>query len=169
MSGHKSIKMADLREQCIAADLANVRTYIQSGNIVFDSTVRSSAKVAGAIENLIKKRFGYSVAVLIRTVPELDNVARSNPHLKRTGVDPRHLYVTFLNDKPSDQATAQLKELKSGRDDLRVVGREVFGWFPDGYGRTKFNNTVVEKTLKTPATTRNWRTTLTLLDMARGE
>jgi len=169
VSGQKSIKMADLREECAATDMANVRTYIQSGNLVFNSALRSSGKVAGVIEGLIKKRFGHSVAVLVRTVPELDTVARSNPHLKKTGVDPRHLYVTFLNDKPSKQATAELREFKSGRDELQVVEREVFGWFPDGYGRSKLNNNFIEKTLKTPATTRNWRTVLTLLDMAHGK
>ncbi len=167
VSGQKLIKMADLKKACEEIGLTEVRTYIQSGNIVFDTPQRSAAKVAEAVADCIEKRFGHEVAVIVRTTAEMEKAVRANPYLSRKGVDLKRIYITFLNEAPSKSTLSGLAVPPSGKDEFQIIGKELFGYFPDGYGRTKLNNNLFERKLNTSATTRNWNTVLRLLEMAR--
>jgi len=156
--GGRTLPMAGLRDAFEQLGHAGVRTYIQSGNVVFDAT-GSAARVRAAIEQAIDRTFGLEVTVLLRTPAELAKVAAQNPF----GAD---AYVTFLDGAPDRKRVAALDPAPFAPDEFRVIGSEVYVRCPDGYGRTKINNTFFEKKLATRATTRNWRTVETLLEWA---
>ena len=96
----------------------------------------------------------------------MQKVVSRNPYVERAGLEPRFLYVTFLREQPQKQLLTGLQSLKDGGDEITVVGREVHGYFPNGYGRTKLSNAFIENRLKVSATTRNWTTVNTLVKMA---
>lgn len=150
--------MAALREVFEDLGHGNVRTYIQSGNVVFDAN-GSAPTVRGALEKAIDRAFGLDVTVLLRTPAELAKVAKQNPY-------GREAYVTFLDGLPDRKRVAALDPAPFAPDEFHVVAQEVYVRCPNGYGRTKINNTFFEKKLATRATTRNWNTVETLLDWA---
>jgi len=156
--GGRKVPMAALREAFEGLGHTNVRTYIQSGNVVFD-TKGAAPAVRTALERAIDKTFGLDVTVLLRAPPELAQVAKQNPF----GAD---AYVTFLDGPPDRKRVAALDPSPFAPDEFRVVGQEVYVRCPNGYGRTKINNTFFEKKLATRATTRNWNTVVTLLEWA---
>ena len=105
------------------------------------------------------------VTVLVRSPAELAKLVAGNPFVKR-GVDPKTLHVTFLADKPDRERVRNIGDGQSGEDEYAIAGREVYVHCPNGYGRTKINNTFFEKKLGLAATTRNWKTVQTLLQLA---
>lgn len=158
VEGRAKVGMADLRAVFESLGFDDVGTYIQSGNVVFGS---AKAVKPAAIEERIAAELGVEPSVLVRTAEEMAAVVQGNPFV---GADVATLHVTFLAETP--KATV---EVPAGQpDELAVVGREVFLRCPNGYGRTKVNNTFLEKKLGVAATTRNWRTVTTLADMATG-
>ena len=164
VSGKNPIKMDALR--ALFADLGfdNVTTYVQSGNIVFTSSARSAAKVAATIKRGIADQLGADVAVIVRTGNELATIAGANPlHTKSS--DPSKLHVTFLESAPSAAKLKAIDPSVAAPDEFAVVGREVFLHCPNGYGRTKLNNTFFEKKLDVVATTRNLRTVQKLVEL----
>jgi uncharacterized protein (DUF1697 family) len=156
--GGRKVPMAELREVFEDLGHGNVRTYIQSGNVVFDAK-GSVQTVRTALETAIDRAFSLDVTVLLRTPAELAKVVKTNPF----GSD---AYVTFLDGAPDRKLVAALDPAPFAPDEFRVVGQEVYVRCPNGYGRTKINNTYFEKKLATRATTRNWNTVETLLDWA---
>ena len=165
VGGRAKVKMDDLRAVFSALGHADVTTYIQSGNVVFTTSARSSPKVAEAIENRIRQDVGLAVSVLLRTGPELGTVIAANPFLQR-GADPAKLHVTFLVDTPDPERLGRVEVPDSGPDEFTIVGREIYVHCPQGYGRTKLNNTLWERRLGVPATTRNWNTVVKLHELA---
>jgi uncharacterized protein (DUF1697 family) len=165
VSGQKKIRMEELRHVYEALHLANVQTYVQSGNVVFDTEDGDAAVLAGRIEAQIEQTFGFSVPVLLRQVADFSFILHNNPFLNDRNVDSDHLYLTFLAAAPPAQLVGQLKAPGDG-DEFVLVGREIFVFCPNGYGRTKLNNNFFEKKLKLYATTRNWKTVNALYEMA---
>jgi uncharacterized protein (DUF1697 family) len=159
--GGRKLPMERLR--ALFADLGhtNVRTYIQSGNVVFGASARRPATVRSAIEAAIPRELGLDVAVLVRTPAELADVVAANPF----GPD---AYVTFLDALPDAASVAALDPRAYAPDGFHVAGREVYVHCANGYGRTKIDNTFFERKLKTVATTRNWNTVTTLHAWASG-
>ncbi len=166
VSGQKIIRMEDLASLYESLGLANVRTYVQSGNVLFDSTIPDGAKLSRLIADRIKKAFGFSVVVVLRTRSELQAVVKNNPFLKERGINPARLYVTFLSEAPDLEALNLLRTVKDEHDEFRIAPKEIYLHCPHGYGRTKLSNNFLEKKLKVPATTRNWNTVKALLGMA---
>ena len=156
VGGRAKVAMADLRAVFESLGFDDVRTYIQSGNVVFGS---SKTVDAAAVEKRIAAEMGVEPTVLLRTAKEMATVAEGNPFADTDG-----LHVTFLAAKP--KGTVEVPEGQP--DELAVVGREVYLRCPNGYGRTKVNNTFLEKQLGVPATTRNWKTVTTLAELAAG-
>jgi len=134
------------------AGATNVRTYIQSGNVVFDSP--TSDKVSARVS----KRLG--VPVVTRTASELTKVVTNNPFLAR-GEDKCH--VVFLADRPAKGAA--LDPERSPGDEFAIVGREVYLFLPNGVGKSKLTNDYLDRRLGTTSTVRNWRTVLKLVEM----
>jgi uncharacterized protein (DUF1697 family) len=167
VSGQNRIRMEDLKNLYAELGLVNVRTYVQSGNVVFDSQEQSPSLLAKQIEAQIEKSFGLSVPVLIRTPAEFQRILLGNPFLQVRDADPASLHVTFLSGSPSAEKWADLKSPGDG-DEFSVGKEEIFLFCPNGYGRTKLNNTYFERKLGLTATTRNWKTVNALYDMAKG-
>jgi len=167
VSGKNLIKMEQLRASFTALGFANVKTYVQSGNIIFEAPHETAASLSGKIERQILRDFGFSVPVLLKTSNEMAEIIKHNPLLKVPAIDHSKLHITFLSDAPPKTALEQLQPLAVTPEQFRIVGREIYLYCPKGYGNTKLSNTAIEKKLSLRATTRNWNTAKTLLAMAQ--
>ncbi len=144
------------------ASCAGVRTYIQSGNVIFDAP--AGIKVPEVITAKIEKRFGYRIPVLVRTSQQLAKVMRDNPFLK-AGVPEKALYVCFLADTPKAGAIATLDPARSAPDAFHVRGQEIYLHLPNGVADSKLTNAYFDSKLSTICTARNWVTVLKLAAM----
>jgi uncharacterized protein (DUF1697 family) len=165
VGGHAKVAMADLRREVADLGYDDVRTYIQSGNVLFRAS-GSAAALQSAIEERLEGHFALPIKVVLRTDAQLAAVVEHNP-LVGGGRDPARLHVTFLASKPPAARVAGLDGEAFSPDEFRIVGREVYLHCPQGYGNTKLNNTFFERKLGVGATTRTWRTVTTLRDMGR--
>jgi uncharacterized protein (DUF1697 family) len=153
VGGNKIIAMSDLRALYESLGFQDVETLLQSGNVVF----RAAKADARKIEAAIQKKFGMDVTVILRTHHDLVEIIRRNPFEKR-GVEPGKLVVVFLSDEPNAAAARALTESYAGPEEAHVTGREMYVYYPDGQGRSKFTHTLIEKTLGVSGTARNWNT-----------
>ncbi len=157
VGGTGKLPMADLRARCTALGFANVRTYIASGNVVFESKL-AAKKAQSMLESLVRDMLGKPAAVLIRSPEELAAIEKGNPFRDAEG---NRVIVMFLEQPPAKDA---LKGWKiPGDEELRLIGRELFIHFPTGQGRSK-----LKIPLQDIGTGRNLNTVRTLLEMARG-
>jgi uncharacterized protein (DUF1697 family) len=154
VTGYNKISMADLKKLYESLDLQNVVTYIQSGNVIFDSK-QKDFKLPALIELNIKKTFDLNVSVILRTGNDLESIILNNPFIKRKE-DPSKLHITFLNSPPSDLRRFSLPQNEC--DEFIIFDREIFLFCPNGYGKTKFTNNFFESKLNLTSTTRNWNT-----------
>ena len=162
--GGKRLLMKDLVRLCTSLGFLNVRTYVQSGNVVSESRSSDSAKIASVIQEGLKAEFALDVAVLVRDSSEVGRVVAQNPFAKR---DPSKLHVTFLSARPPNIPRNEIDDTADDHEEYSLSGREVYLFLPGGYGRSKLSNAFFEKVLKVSATTRNWRTVTSLLEMTR--
>ena len=165
VTGHYSIKMEQLRGLCDGLGFQKVETYVQSGNIVFQAKTGDSALLSKRIGEAILDSFGFETPVIVRTSSEMENVVRNNPFLKEKDVDSSKLHVTFLKEAAQKGSLKTLEKLAMSPDRFDTASREIYLYCPAGYGRSKLSNNAIEKALSVTATTRNWRTTNTLLDL----
>jgi uncharacterized protein (DUF1697 family) len=166
VSGHRMIKMEELKNVLSELNFTNIRTYIQSGNIIFETPKTDSNYLEKQIGEKILKHFGFSVPVIIRSRPEMETIHKNNPFLGKRSEPADKLHVTFLPEQPDPD---NLKKIEDGSylpDEFSVSGREVYLFCPGGYGNTKLSNQFFENKLKLTATTRNWKTIETLLLMS---
>lgn len=154
VGGHAIIKMADLKKMFEAAGVENVQTYIQSGNVIFESEVADGESLAKQIEGQLEKAAEYKIELFVRTMREVQSIAEKGPFKAKDG---ETAYVTFLNQKPDAKSQQALVNLKSDADDFVFRGREVYSLRRDRE-KSVFSNNLLEKTLKVPATTRNLTT-----------
>lgn len=164
LRSHNKVSMADLRALFSELGADEVTTYVQSGNVVFRTRQRPESDLRKAIEQRIIRDLGLDVAVLLRTKTQLRRVHSGTPFAAHSD-EPTKLHVTFLADTPGRARVRALQSTPLGADELQVVGREVYLYLPDGYGRTKLGNTYFEKELGVTATTRNWRTVSKLVEL----
>jgi len=157
--------MPELRALLTDAGFENVRTYVQSGNVVLISQA-SPDKVAARAEKLIAERFGFDVDVIARTADELAEVVRLNP-LADVAENPKRYQVSFCDGEPDPEAVEKVAAAAAPSEKLVAVGRELYAWHPDGVGRSKMWTKLAGSGLGVRATARNWTTVTTLLDMAR--
>ena len=141
----------------------NIRTLIQSGNVVFDASPRLIDTLAAKVSSRIRKDLGLSVPVQLRNARELRKALRSHP--LAAGADEGALAVAFLSDKPTAAQVRLLDPDRSPGDHFRVVGREIYLLLPNGAARSKLTNAYFDRTLETVSTARNWRTCQKLLGM----
>jgi uncharacterized protein (DUF1697 family) len=165
VAGHGRISMADLTETFLTLGYTDVATYIQTGNVLFRSPGRSAATLATAIETQVTQDFGHAPAVILRTVPNLARVVATSP-FPQQGADPSRHHVTFLAAPPSKERLAAFTAPPSGRDELTIIGQEVYVHTPDGYAGTKLTGTLLERRLGVLSTTRNWNTVTKLHALA---
>ena len=156
VSGQNKISMTDLKVLYESIGLVNVQTYVQSGNVVFESKLKDDSKLPGLIRNQILKSLGYDVSVFIRNTDDFNRILANNPFLKKRKGDSSNLYVTFLAAIPSKDQLSNLDHAISSTDEFIIGESEIFLFCPGGYGNTKLSNNYFERKLKIAATTRNW-------------
>jgi uncharacterized protein (DUF1697 family) len=167
VGGRTKVGMADLRQVFVDLGHADVKTYLQSGNVLFESPEQTPSRLPGDIERRIAQELDMSVTVLLRTGDDLAEVVANNPFLARE-TDFAKLHVTFLAEVPDRERAARIATPVGAPDEFSLAGREVFLLCPNGYGRTKLNNTYIERRLGVAATTRNWNTVTKLCELASG-
>lgn len=164
--GRNSLKMERLRALCAEMGLENVRTYVQSGNVVFEAVRGAGAHWAQALEQKLAGESRLPVTVLVKTAAEMAGIVAANPFLKEKSIDAAKLHVTFLRQAPAKSTIGKLDRLAVGADRFRCAGTEIYLHCPNGYGGTKLSNNALEKALAMPATTRNWNTVRKLCEMS---
>ena len=164
VTGANTLAMERLRARCGALGLKDVRTYIQSGNIVFRSGT-SKVEVRRALERMLERELKKPIVVVLRTRVELAKILEENPFLSGRAVETKHLHVSFLTEKPSADAIGTLTQAKSGRDRFAAHGNELYLHCPDGFGTSKLAS-VHERVLRVATTVRNWNTVTKLHEMA---
>ena len=159
--------MPELRTVLGEGGFADVRTYVQSGNVVVSSRA-APAKVGAQAEALIAERFGFDVDVIVRTGDELASVVARNP-LAEVAVQPKRYQVSFLDAEPDPEVVERISGLAVDGERLVAIGRELYAWHPDGVARSKLSaKLAATRGLGVRATARNWTTVTTLLEMASG-
>lgn len=164
VGGRNKLPMKTLAAMFTAAGAESVRTYIQSGNVLFDAPAKRAGQIAPAVVAAIRSQFGYETPVIIRTATELAAVIAGNPFLKSG--DEAALHVGFLEAAPTPAGVKLLDLDRSPGDSFRVIGREIFLHLPNGVARTKLTNAWFDSRLRTVSTIRNWRTILKLAELA---
>jgi uncharacterized protein (DUF1697 family) len=156
--------MPQLRAALEDAGLEEVRTYLQSGNVVLTSR-DSAAKVARTFERLIEKEFGLKIPVVVRTRAEVARVVKRNP-LAKVAKNPKRYQVSFLEKKPSAELVRKLEAVAAPAERVVAEGREIYAWHPEGVARSKLWAALAGKGLGVTATARNWTTVTKLLELA---
>jgi uncharacterized protein (DUF1697 family) len=166
LGAHNRVAMPALREALEAAGMDQVRTYVQSGNIVLDSDL-PEAELITAVEGVLVGSFDLNVAVLVRSSEDLAAVVAANP-LADVVTDPKRYQVSFLSGEPSPEVVERLRDLAAEPERLVVRGRELYAWHPEGVARSKLWNALAARggLGDVAATARNWTTVTTLLEMS---
>jgi uncharacterized protein (DUF1697 family) len=165
--GKNKIRMPELARAFEKAGFRNVRTYIQSGNVLFETGKESGELLSAKIREMITRNFGLNIQVVVITPQELADIALQNPFAERPEVDLSRIHVTFLDREADPVKAEKLLSYHYPPDEIIMGKRAVYVHCPDGYGRTKYHNNFVEKKLSVNATSRNWNTCLKLLEMCR--
>jgi uncharacterized protein (DUF1697 family) len=163
LGSHNRLSMADLKAVVESLGGEHVRTYVQSGNVVFDGPLAARAGAAGEISAALKKVNGLEVEVVTRSAAELAAMV-ATPRFP--DVEPQARHVTFLDRQPAAERLTSIDAARFAPDEFEVAGRDVYLHLPDGYGRSKLSNAFFEKRLGVVATTRNWRTVTALAELS---
>ena len=167
VSGQKKIIMGDLKSLYELMGFQNVVTYIQSGNVIFDATIKNKADLKTKIEEAIEKNYKFYVPVEIRTNREIADIIKNCPFGSVDLVaDGTKILVAFLSSKPSEVRLSDIQKYVVGPEKLIVRGTEVYLNCPNGYGKSKLSNTFLEHKLGVAATTRNWKSVHTLYELS---
>jgi len=167
VGGHNKLPMAELREVCAGLGCADVRTYIQSGNVVCDVPAAAGRTLGRRLAAAIAARWGYDVPVIVRRADAWARVVAACPLAPiDVAAEGGRVFVMFLDAEPAAERVADLRARVTPPEELVVVGREVHLRCPAGYADTKLNGNTVERVLGVAATARNWKTVLKLHEMA---
>lgn len=156
VSGHHIIKMKDLVVLLSSLGYQNIQTYLQSGNVIFESENNDVTQLKDQIRNQIQNDFGHDITVMVFSKKYFIKVYQNNPLLRQKEIDKKKLYVAFLNTSPDQALLSQI--IKYFPEIIIMVDKILYVYYINGYGRTKVNNNFFEKKLKVIATTRNWNT-----------
>jgi uncharacterized protein (DUF1697 family) len=158
VGGNKPVKMARLQTLLEKWGFENVKTYLQSGNVIFKASKRRPEHLSRTIEEKIHTEFGFSVTVFILPSEELGNTIDENPFTMTKGIDLTKLHVTFLSETPQLPGIKKLLSTPAEPDEIQYRKKRIYLYCSNGYGRTKLSNNMIERTLSVSATTRNWKT-----------
>jgi uncharacterized protein (DUF1697 family) len=164
LGSRNRIAMPALRTALEDAGFDDVRTYLQSGNVVLSSSAKA-AGVAGKVERVIAKDFDLEIAVVTRTRAQLAKVVEHNP-LRKIAKNPKRYQVSFLDKKPSREVMRRIAEAAAPSERVEVAGREIYAWHPDTIARSKLWALLAGQNLGVTATARNWTTVEKLLELA---
>jgi uncharacterized protein (DUF1697 family) len=165
VGSHNRLAMPKLREALTNAGYGDVRTYLQSGNVVVSSR-HEPADVAREVTQLIADHFGLDIAVVARTGAQLAEVVARNP-LGKVATDPKRYQVSFLDTKPSAAVLRRIEEAAAPPERVVAIGREIYAWHPETIARSRLWTLLAGKQLGVTATARNWTTVTRLLALAQ--
>ena len=165
VGGHNRLPMRDLKQMFEQAGGANVETFIQSGNVIFEADARTAAALPKAVTSAIERHAGFVAPVVLRSAERMRAIVDGNPYLAEAEAD--QLYVMSLIDIPAAAAAAALDRTRALPDEFTLRGTEIYMRLVGGMVRTKLTNAWFDRALRTVSTTRNWRTTTKLEEMVR--
>jgi uncharacterized protein (DUF1697 family) len=167
MAGHNKIKMTDLSALYKTLGFEDAETFIQSGNVVFNTIENLPVpEIAARIEAAVLKKFNYNVPVIIRAPEELMDIISINPFLEEENFNTGKLAVIFLNEEPSEEQIEKVKNVNYPPDKFKIAGKEIFIYCPNGFGKSKIYTGFFENKMNVTGTARNWKTLNTLLEIA---
>jgi len=168
VGGHRKIRMADLKTMFVNLGFKTPITYIQSGNIIFDSEIDDVEIIESLISKAILDTFGYQVPVLVKTSSDFEFIVSNNPYYSDL-VDTKKLHFTFLSRIPSSTEVKSLEQTDFGVDKFKIIGDIIYLRIESPYHKTKLSNLFFEKQLKVSTTTRNWNTSNRLAGLLKKE
>lgn len=163
VGGHKKVPMADLRELLTKSGFENVKTYIQSGNVVFQSSEKNIQKIEATIKKAILDFFGFEVSVLVITRPNLKRIFDDSPFLEEKK---KASYFMMLHEVPDDDLVNVASEKVYEGEEYKIINDCIYFYCEKGFGQAKFNANFFERKLKTFATARNYNTMVKLLSLS---
>lgn len=172
VGGNNQLPMETLRQVCTLVGCENPRTYIQSGNVLFGSRTRKASTLAEQLESAIEEKCGFRPAVVLRTSAEIRLVVEENPFPAEALESPAKLAVSFLQQPPECGSALDLHQFALTGEQLRLVGKNLYIYYPIGQGNSKLQHSKLDRALRgpggspNPGTTRNWNTVNKLLAMA---
>lgn len=161
----KRIKMDALRALVEGLGHERVRTYVNSGNVVFDTDRSGNVELAGEIAAALQHEHGLDVPVVVRSGPEMINIVSDNP-FPAVAATPKLLHVSFLSEVPGPDLVRALDDVERGDDEFRVAGENIYLHYPNGLAKATFMLNGFDKALRVTSTSRNWNTVVKLADMA---
>ena len=162
--GGRKLPMADFRRQVATLGWENVATYIQSGNLVFDAAC-SAAEAEAAIEDLIRNHHGYEAPAIVRSRDQWATYPGGNPFPDAARDTPNYLLMLVAKDRMKADAAEIIQARAAAGEQVRKAGETLWIHFPAGSGTSKLTPALLDKAIGSPATSRNYRTVCTLLDM----
>jgi uncharacterized protein (DUF1697 family) len=164
--GRNMIKMNSLRSICGGLRFQGAQTYLQSGNVIFKTREENLDLLSRKIQREIERTCGFRPDVICRTIPELKRAIARNPFATRREVASNKLLMVFLRNELTPPARKAILAATTDPEELQLIGREVYIYYPNGMGRPKFSWLALEKKLKISGTGRNWNTVRKLLEIA---
>ncbi len=164
VSGQKLIKMEELRKHFELPGFSNIVTYIQSGNVLFDTKEKKQDLIRKQIEDQLIVKLGYAVPVIVRSLKEIGEAIANNPFDTPVSGGKARLYVSFLSGLPDEDLIKLIEAFSYEAEKIKVVNREAY-LLTESYGSTKFPNTFIEKKLGVQSTVRNWNTVNKLTEL----
>lgn len=167
VGGKRKILMADLKILMQDLGYENIKTNIQSGNMIFETGEKQqNEQLAEKIESAILKQFDFQVPVLVLSKNEIESAIANNPFYTAEA-DINKLHLTFLDKIPERDKQEQLETVNYNPDQFKIIGKNVFIYCDGSYHKSKLTNNFFEKKLKVKATTRNWKTVLKLWELSK--
>jgi len=167
VGGRNRVGMSDLRAMLEALDFEDVRTLLQSGNVVFRGGRGASTAIERKLEHESRERLGLAVDYVVRTADEWQRAIDENPFAKAARSDPAHLLVLFMKDELEPSRVKELEAAIRGPEIVRARGKHLYAVYPEGVGQSKLTIALIEKKLATRGTGRNWNTVLKLAALSR--
>ena len=158
VGGHAPVAMADLRAMATGLRFTGVTTLLQSGNLVFAGSARATGALELLLERTARERLDLETELFVRTASEWRRLVAANPFEREAKGDPARLFVMLLKDAPSETAVRRLRASITGPEAVRAADRRLYLSYPAGIGRSRLTGALIERTLGTRGTARNWNT-----------
>ena len=165
VGGNNMLPMKQLAVLLEKNGCCDVKTYIQSGNVIFKSSLSDARRVERRLQDAVAEKHGFEPRVIALTLKELEKAAAANP-FPGASEDPKSVHLFFLATAPEKADTKGLDGLRKGKERFELKGKVFYLFTPEGFGKSKLAERT-EKLLGVPATARNWRTVTTLIEMAQ--
>jgi uncharacterized protein (DUF1697 family) len=167
VSGYKIIKMMDLRNLLAKHNFNNIRTYIQSGNIIFQTDNSDLQSIEREIHTIIKDYYDFEVPVFVINAKDIIRISKNNPFLIKRNEEINKLFVAFFNNIPEPSLVNNIKYSKAQKEEFLLMDKYFYLYYPEGVGKSKFSNNYIEQKLKIQSTIRNWKTVMKLVEITK--